>query len=231
MNVLLFISFVRANRRVILKLIILCSPAEASSPNLRKQIEAGTSTPGRVREIRRISRKYDGAVPSKRLLKFVVFPFVMRYEFEDRGETTIVDTKQLDYKAIWDALRLRNSQREGANRIIDLYNSADFNDRILILTACSWMKPYDREAQRHQADHYRTRLELERAAQDNGLVRKLVHQGVLELHPKWKHHLATRREEEGRIVIGPGHERHPQAPYRLNVGLLHELESSPLEEV
>ena len=151
----------------------------------------------------------------------------MRYEFEDRGETTIVDTKQLDYEAIWDALRLRNGQREGANRIMDLYNSADFNDRILIVTACSWMKPGNREAQRHQADHYRTRIELERTAQDNGLVKKLLHNGILKLHPKWRPHLITRKEEEGIIVIGPGHQRHSQAPYRLDVWRLHELESSP----
>ena len=151
----------------------------------------------------------------------------MRYEFDDRGETTIVDTKQLDYESIWDALGLRNEQRERANRIIGLYNSADFNDGILAVTAYSWMKPYNREAQRHQADHYRTRIELERTAQDNGLVRKLVHHGILELHPKWRPHLITRKEEEGRIVIGPGHQRHPQAPYRLGVWQLHELESSP----
>lgn len=176
-------------------------------------------------------RKYDGAVPSKRLLKFTVLPSVMRHEFDDRGETTVVDTKQLDYESIWDALGLKNGQRKVANRIIDLYNSADFNDGILIVTAYSWMKPYNREAQRHQADHYRTRVELERAAQDNGLVRKLVHHGILEIHPKWRSHLITRKEEEGRIVVGPGHERHSQAPYRLNVWFLHELESSPLEEV
>ena len=151
----------------------------------------------------------------------------MKYEFEDRGETTIVDTKQLDYEAIWDALRLRNGQREGANRIIDLYNSADFNDRILIVTAYSWMKPYNREAQRHQADHYRTRIELERAAQDNELVRKLVYHEILKLHPKWRSHLITRKEEEGRVVIGPGHQRHPQALYRLSVCQLYELQSSP----
>jgi hypothetical protein len=29
---------------------MLVSPVEASSPNLRKQIEAGTSTPGRVED-------------------------------------------------------------------------------------------------------------------------------------------------------------------------------------
>jgi len=150
----------------------------------------------------------------------------MKYELKDGGETTIVDTKQLDCEAIWDALRLRNEQREGANRIIDLYNSADFNDGILIVTAFSWMKPYNREAQRHQADHYRTRIELERAAQNNGLVKKLVHHGILKLHPKW-YHLITRKEEEGRVVIGPGHQRHPQALYRLSVCQLYELQSSP----
>ena len=37
----------------------------------------------------------------------------MIYEFEDRGEMTIVNTKQLDYESIWDALKLRNSQRKG----------------------------------------------------------------------------------------------------------------------
>ena len=151
----------------------------------------------------------------------------MRYEFKDKGETIILDTKQLDYEAIWDALRLRNGQREGANRIMDLYNSAYFNDRILIVTAYSRMKPYNKEAQRHQADHYRIRLELERAAQGNGLVRKLIHHGILEIHPKWRPHLIMRKKEEGRIVIGPGHQRHPQAPYRLDVWRLYELESSP----
>ena len=152
----------------------------------------------------------------------------MIYEFEDRGEMTIVNTKQLDYESIWDALKLRNSQRKGANRIIDLYNSSDFNDRILIVTAYSWMKPYNREAQRHKADHYRTRLELERAAQNNGLVRKLIHYGILEIHQKWTPHLIKRKKEEGRIVvIGPGYQRHPQALYRLNVWRLHELELSP----
>jgi hypothetical protein len=151
----------------------------------------------------------------------------MIYEFESSGETIIVDTKQLDYEAIWDALGLRNRQRDGAKRIIDLYNSADFNDGIPIVTAYSRMKPYNREAQRHQADRYRTRLELERAAQDNRLVRKLVHEGSLELHPTWVPHLITRKEEKGGTVFGPGHERHPQAPYRLNVWKLHELESSP----
>lgn len=151
----------------------------------------------------------------------------MRYEFDVRGETEVADTKQLDYEAIWDALGLKKKQRGGADRIIDLYNSADFNDGILILTTSSWMKPHNREAQRHQADHYRTRSELERAAQDNILVRRLLHHGILELHPKWRPHLITRKEEEGRIVIGPGHERHPQAPYRLDVWKLHEFGVEP----
>lgn len=150
----------------------------------------------------------------------------MRYEFDDRGETVVVDTKQLDYEAIWSALGLKNEQRDGASRIIDLYNSADFDDGILIVTAHSWTKPYNREAQRHKADHYKTRLELERAAQDNGLVRKLVHHEILKIHKKWRYQLITRKEEGGVIKIGPGHERHPEAPYKLDVWQLHELELS-----
>ncbi|MBI2065947.1 hypothetical protein HYT60_00330 [Candidatus Woesebacteria bacterium] len=151
----------------------------------------------------------------------------MRHEFEVAGQTEVVDTRQLDYEAIWDALGLRDGQREGADRIIDLYNSADFNDGILIVDAYSWMKPYNREAQRHQADHYRTRSELERVAQDNKLVEKLIDYEILELHPQLRPYLITRKEEESRTIIGPGHERHPQAPYRLNVWQLHELESNP----
>ena len=162
----------------------------------------------------------------KRFIMFNILFLCMRYEFDDGGKTTIVDTKQIDYEAVWGALGLKKKQREEANRIIDLYNSANFNDGITIVTAYSCMKPYNRETQRHQADHYRTRLELERVAQDNRLVRKLVHHGVLELHQKWRH-LITRKEEEDRIVIGPGHKRHPQAQYRLNIWNLYELESSP----
>lgn len=155
----------------------------------------------------------------------------MRYEFDVEGEVQVVDTSQLDYEVIWDALGLRNEERAGADRIIDLYHSVDFNDGILIVTAYSWMKPYNREAQRHQADHYRTRSELERVAQDNKLVEKLIDCDILELHPGMRPYLITRKEEEGRTIIGPGHERHPQAQYRLNVSVLSVLESNlPLED-
>ncbi|MBI2578670.1 MAG: hypothetical protein HYW26_03095 [Candidatus Aenigmarchaeota archaeon] len=128
----------------------------------------------------------------------------MRYDFTlDDGETVSVDTRELSYGAIWNALRLKGREREAANRVIDLYN---------------------REPPRHQADHYRTRMEIERAAQNNKLVRKLIHCRILELHFKWWRHLVTRREERGGIRIGPGHARHLQAPYRLDVWKLHTLD-------
>ncbi len=150
----------------------------------------------------------------------------MLYEFEDAEGVTVVDTQQLDYETVWDAIGLKSKQRKGANRIIDLYHSDDFNQRILVFDRYSWLKPYNREAQRHQADHYKTRTELEGAAQDNKLVRKLIHEGILEPHPNLKPYLVTRRETERGIVIGPGHKRHPQATYRLNVATLCELESA-----
>ncbi|MDO8661023.1 MAG: hypothetical protein Q7K43_03980 [Candidatus Woesearchaeota archaeon] len=152
----------------------------------------------------------------------------MRYELQDEfGDKTIIDLKHLDYESIWDTLGLKNEQKDGANRIIELYNSAVFSDKIFILTIYSWMKPHYREAQRHQADHYRTRLELERVAKDNGLVRKLIHRGIVELHPKLIPYLITRREENDRILIGPGHKRHLQASYRLNVLRLNEMDLNP----
>lgn len=84
------------------------------------------------------------------------------------------------------------------------------------------MKPLNSAIQRHKVGHYRTRLELESAAQDNKLVEKLISDGILRIHSKWRFYLITKRG----IVIGPGHKIHPQAPYSLNVWELHELESS-----
>lgn len=129
----------------------------------------------------------------------------MIYDFglED-GETVSVDTRQLNYETIWDALGLRNREKKAANRVMVLYNAI---------------------ALRHQEDHYKTRTQIERAAQNNKLVRKLIHLGILELHLKWRPHLITRREEKGKIILGPGHERHLQAPYRLDVWKLYTLES------
>ena len=132
------------------------------------------------------------------------------------GEKFTVDTHELDYESIWCELELKPRQREGAQKIIDLYESANFYDRIIIVTAFSGMKPDRREAQRHQADHYRTRSELERVADDNNLVRKLIYRDVLELHPKWESYLMNPK--------GGGYQQHPQAPYRLNVGTLYNLE-------
>ena len=132
----------------------------------------------------------------------------MKYEFKDvDGKIEVVDTRLLDYGAVWDALGLKKRERSGAGRIINLYNSADFNGGILVVTADSWMKPYNREAHRHQSDHYRTRSELEKAAQEPKLVEKLINCRILKLHPRMRSYL----------------ERHPQAPYKLNMLELSEL--------
>jgi len=153
----------------------------------------------------------------------------MRYEIKDRsGEIIYIDTRNIDYNSVWETMGLSQRNRRMADRVIEPFNSADF-DEILIVDSHSWMRPHNREEQRHQADHYRTRTELEKTAKNNKLVRKLIHYDILELHPEWWF-LKTKKEEEGKIVIGPGHIRHPQAPYRLNVWNLHELESASMGE-
>lgn len=74
----------------------------------------------------------------------------MLYEFRDLGgNTTLVDTSQIDYRSVWNALSLNKRQMRGANRVIELYHSADFSDGVIVVDAHSWMKPYNREAQRH----------------------------------------------------------------------------------
>ena len=149
------------------------------------------------------------------------------YEYRDRGgdEWIIVreiDTKQYDYEAIWGTLGLRNSEIDAANRIIDLYHSA-FNEDILILPASLWMKSDGREWQRHQEAQYRTRSELERVAQDDGLVKRLIHEMILKLHPKWERHLIIQEKYLG-FLGDLGDPRHPQAPYRLNIQWLGVLD-------
>ena len=42
------------------------------------------------------------------------------------GEKFTVDTHELDYESIWCELELKPRQREGAQKIIDLYESANF---------------------------------------------------------------------------------------------------------
>ena len=141
----------------------------------------------------------------------------MRYEFQQQGDIISVDTRDLDYELIWDKLNLNKKQKGGAQKIIELYNSATFNDGILLVTALSWMKPYNREAQRHQADHYRTRSELEKSAGDVEIVTRLIDSEIMEIHSRWMPHLIIRGERVNRVIIGHECKKHPQAPYRLNI--------------
>ncbi|HLD49205.1 MAG TPA: hypothetical protein VJB11_02475 [archaeon] len=150
----------------------------------------------------------------------------MLYELIEQGETIVVDTDCIDYGVVWDCLRLKPKERSAANKIIGLFNSADFFDNILIVDAHSWMKPYNRESQRHEIDHYKTRNEIEIAAKNDKAVQRLIDEGVLELHRKW-HFLKKIRKDGNATIITSEQERHSQASYRLNVGLLYDLESAP----
>ena len=143
----------------------------------------------------------------------------MRYKYEDfHGDTIILDTKELDYKAIWGEIGLKKAQIGPADRIISLYNSDDFFEEILIVTSNSWMKPYNREFNLHQADNYKTRNEIEIAAKDNDVVSQLIDERVLELHKRLRKYVRCHRDKKNKIIS------HPQASYRLDPWRLYELQ-------
>ncbi len=146
----------------------------------------------------------------------------MRYEFgigrdgvnveDDIGE---IDTCDYPYDELWEFLKLGQDEVEVANKIINFYKASDSSDyRILIITPHSLMGPYNKNRQRHQADHYQTRSRLEAISETPELVERLIEIGLLELHSKWG--FLRKRDGAGKLYTQP----HPQAPYRLSPDFL-----------
>lgn len=147
----------------------------------------------------------------------------MRYEFESvEHGNYIVDTRDINYDITWNELNLNADEKEAADRIIEFYHLNDSSDEILVIDSYTFMKQIEREKQRHSADHYKTRRELEIISRKANLVEKLIESAVLELHPKWRRFLSIIYEDKEKktISISNKHKRHPQAPYRINPNIM-----------
>ena len=97
-------------------------------------------------------------------------------------------------------------------------------------------KERNRDRNRHAGCSYRTRRELDEVAGDPEVVDKLIESGILELHKKWKYPKCVIEVSPFVIVHNPNISdktyklmeqiwagKHPEAPYRLNLGALDEL--------
>ncbi len=147
----------------------------------------------------------------------------MRYGFKNSIDGDfVVDTRDIDYDITWNELNLNADEKEAAYRIIESYHLNDHSDRIIVIDAYTLMKPINREEQRHAADHYKTRRELEIISRKASLLERLIESGVLELHSKWWRFLLIKYEDKEKkiIRISSKHKRHPQAMYRINPNIL-----------
>lgn len=129
----------------------------------------------------------------------------MLYEIEEENrDLVMVNTRALDYDAIWFALRLGEKEADAADRIINLYHLAEesFNGDLLNRRSAH-------QYQEWAIALYKTRAELWRAAKNNQLVRRLIKHEVLEFHKCWR---------------SPKLRGHVQTPYRLNANKLYELQ-------
>ena len=112
----------------------------------------------------------------------------MLYQTEANGfGIGSIDTEKINYASVWDTLGLSKNERKLADRVIQLFHS------------CS--------PDLKNADHYKPRQELERAG--NGVVDRLISEGILERHLK-----SVRLDTT----------THPQTVYGLNPKTLHKLE-------
>jgi len=97
-------------------------------------------------------------------------------------------------------------------------------------------KEGNRDWNRHSGCSYRTRRELDEAAGNTDVVDRLIEKGILELHKKWKYPRTVIEVSPFIIVHNPDVSRetyklmdqiwagkHPEAPYRLNIGALDEI--------
>lgn len=149
-------------------------------------------------------------------------------EFQDYidGKTSIFDTRQVEYESIWDQLQLSTTEREAADRIIDLYHTQEkYVEEVVIFTAYSCMKPLQREHARHQADHYIPLEQLKVTSRNPTLVDTLIQSGILQRHHKWNKFFQEPKEVEGFVVMAYSHEKkHPQVPYKLNPNVIRKME-------
>ncbi len=109
---------------------------------------------------------------------------------EQRGGKTFQGfhhTSQIDFDVIWDKLGLDDREKRVADRIINLYSSIQSQD---------------------QSSHYLTIKRLEEVAKDGRVITKLISEGLLQIHSKWR---------------AIGHDRHPQVVYRLSISAIEAL--------
>jgi len=125
----------------------------------------------------------------------------VRYEFEvgyDRIDS--FDSRELDYASPLKRVGFDEIQVQNALKGISLINSGGYND------------------------HYKTRDELERVTEDPSVVQRLIELGLIELHRSWSRALIIPQETERGVFYDRSvHKRHPQVPYRLSSGTLHQI--------
>jgi len=94
----------------------------------------------------------------------------------------------------------------------------------------------NRDWNRHSFCSCRTRKELDEVAGNQEIVDNLIKKGILELHKKWRYprpviqvsqfviaHNADMGHETYRLMDQIWSNKHPEAPYRLNLGALDEI--------